>query len=70
MKQIQPTPIICKTAGAAIALLELARRHCLSASYHPRGGETARRNFPISHTLWVTGTEANYRAFAAEMRTR
>ncbi len=60
---IDPTPISCDTAGRAVEVLELARQHCLAASYHPGGGETARRNHPVTHTVWVTGTKINYRAF-------
>jgi hypothetical protein len=67
---INPTPIPCDTAGRAVEVLELAREHCLSASYHPNGGETARRNHPVTHTVWVTGARINFRAFRMALTQR
>ena len=55
------------SAGAATALVAKARKAGLKASYHPNGGSTAKQNVPITHSVWVMGTDAELvRKFAKE----
>jgi hypothetical protein len=41
------------TAGEALRAVQEARAKGLKASYHPKGGDTAKRYVPISHTVYV-----------------
>lgn len=66
VNEIIPTPIEVKTVGAALQVMSEARAHCLSASYHPQGGETPRRYIPIRHIVWLCGSIKNYRKFVTK----
>jgi len=52
-----PTPIKVLNVAAAIKLLRKAKAQNIPASYHPAGGMTEKRYFPVTHTVWVMGDE-------------
>lgn len=54
-----PTAITCENAGQAVEIVRHAQSLCLNASYHPIGGQTAKQNIPITHTVYVMGKQAN-----------
>jgi hypothetical protein len=39
----------------ALTVMREARELCLSASYHPSGGDTCRAYTPATHTVWIMG---------------
>lgn len=53
---LSPFPV--PNAGAALALLSLARANALRASYHPSGGTDRTHDKPVTHTVWVMGSDA------------
>jgi len=61
-------PIPAPSVRAALCLLHSARRAGLSASYHPHGGMTEKRDTPVSHTVWVMGTQYAVRKFTEAQR--
>lgn len=48
-----PKAIRCDTAGDAIAVIHLAHWLNIPASYHPMGGQTAKKNIPVTHYVYV-----------------
>lgn len=61
-------PIPTQSAGTALRILREARALGLSASYHPHGGMTEKRDTPVSHTVWVMGTQYAVRKFTEANR--
>jgi len=53
-----PVEIRCDSVGYAFKVIDLARSMCIHASYHPSGGETHLKNYPIAHQVWVMGDES------------
>jgi len=43
------------SAGEALIVMREAREMCLTASYHPAGGDSCRGYIPVTHTVWVEG---------------
>ena len=58
-----PVAFPCDTAGRAIKLLQLAREHCLRASYFPAGGDARTHYQPVTHTVWIMGDPQNIISF-------
>lgn len=52
-----PTEFEVDSVGRALAVLQAARQLCLPASYHPNGGGTAKAYFPVTHSVFVVGTD-------------
>jgi hypothetical protein len=61
---LAPFPV--PSVGAALTLMQRARRLHLSASYHPNGGMTTTSYKPVTHTVWVMGTPEAIRKLEAK----
>lgn len=53
---LSPFPV--PNVSAALALLSLARLQNLRASYHPSGGTDRTHDKPVTHTVWVMGSDS------------
>lgn len=62
--------IPCPNVGTALDTLRLARECCCRASYHPAGGDTCKQYTPITHTVWVMGSQEQVQKFALEFNLR
>ena len=52
----------------AMQVLNRARNAQLQASYHPHGGQTSRKNVPITHSVWVMGSQERIRDFKQTLK--
>lgn len=59
--------ILCDSFAHVLLVLQLARANCLSASYHPFGGDAVTHYEPVTHNVWVMGPEDLLREFRAKL---
>jgi hypothetical protein len=57
----------CGNISDALEIQQLARSLCCRSSYHPLGGITCTQYVPITHTVYVKGTQAQVEKFKLEL---
>ena len=69
-KPIAAVPV--SSVGEALTVMREAHDLCLSASYHPAGGDSCRgfTTSPITHIVYVTGSPENIQAFQTQLEQK
>ena len=64
---IMPIAVPVPNVAAAIKVLRIAKKAKLPASYHPQGGMTAKKYYPVTHTVWIAGSSDEVKKIVSEV---